>query len=829
MRSASAEFKRKMNNGGSFYQTGKVVFADGTELDLGAKDFYMAGNSFTDGAGTTAFPLGEAIAKKINISLVNDDDRFSEYDFFGAKITVYLNCALENGTESLLIGTFTVTEPEAYGTKVEVVATDDMYKADTDYLTDLEYPATIGAILTDSCSTLSIPLLSTRFTNDSFMVAEKPEGITHRQLWGMIAMIAGGNARMDERNRLQIVEYDFSYFETKQGLDGGSFKFTDGDSADGGNFTDYSSGDSIDGGDFAELNQYHYFHRSKAPTVATDDVVITGIQTEIGENVFLNGEEGYVLRIENSLIESNPEGALALIGARIIGLRFRPFTLEHASYPLAEFGDICYVSDRKGNVYQSVVTDIEFIYWGYTSIKCAADSPLRNSSKYTSGKTQAIVAARKETQKKLEAYDLQMQQLANLMSQSFGVFKTEEKQADGSVIYYMHNKPELSSSSTIWKMTADAFAVSTDGGQTWNSGMDAEGNAVVNVLSAVGINFDWAKGGTLKLGGENNVDGEMIVHNASGKEVCRISKDGLNAINAIIQGTIQSSKFVAEGTATRHAADYTEDDINRIKRIILGIVQPTIEDIEKYDFNGDACITLADQVACRRLLNGTDVSRTLDTTIAINPENAFGLLKTLGVFIATNGLYSKNINTQYLQVGGVSSDGTPSGLYVCPPPDEDGNTAGYLSGESGNFYLPHYQIQISHGVITGMFENNNYDYIVACGTSGNWTYIKWNSGLALCEHTALTGGNWYGNAWGGVYEQEDAHVSFSDYPFTFAEVPFALAARTTADTDDMNTLWSWIAMQGGNTTTPPKFQMVRGSRADIGHPYLKMIAIGRWK
>lgn len=776
MRSASAEFKRKMNNGGSFYQTGKVVFADGTELDLGAKDFYMAGNSFTDGAGTTAFPLGEAIAKKINISLVNDDDRLSEYDFFGAKITLYLNCDLSNGTESLLIGTFTVTEPEAYGTKVEVVATDDMYKADTDYSTELSFPASLVTILTDSCSTLSIPLLSTRFTNDSFMVAEKPEGITHRQLWGMIAMIAGGNARMDERNRLQIVEYDFSYFETKQGLDGGSFKFTDGDTADGGNFTDYSSGDSIDGGDFAELNQYHYFHRSKAPTVATDDVVITGIQTEIGENVYLNGEEGYVLRIENSLIESNPEGALALIGARIIGLRFRPFTLEHASYPLAEFGDICYVSDRKGNVYQSVVTDIEFIYWGYTSIKCAADSPLRNSSKYTSGKTQAVVAARKETQKKIEAYDLQMQQLTNLMSQSFGVFKTEEKQADGSVIYYMHNKPELSSSSTIWKMTADAFAVSTDGGKTWNAGMDAEGNAVVNVLSAVGINFDWAKGGTLKLGGENNIDGEMIVHDASGKEVCRISKDGLNAINAIIQGVITSQEGTIGGFTINEKALYNgRDGVDSDKDgIYLGT-----------DGIG---IGSNDESLPFRIYNG----------------DYYTDLRGGGM-----NVYDQDTGKMRIHIG-------PLGMLL---KDVDGNTVSRITQVDANIPILR---------ILALSDEPVADIIISKGTSGNWQYVKWASGLALCVHTALTGGNWYGNAWGGVYDDDNAVVTFSDYPFEFVDVPFAFAARTKAD-GDTNTLWTMISMTGGSETTPPKFQMVRGSQATIGHPYLKMIAIGRWK
>jgi hypothetical protein len=35
-------------------------------------------------------------------------------------------------------------------------------------------------------------------------------------------------------------------------------------------------------------------------------------------------------------------------------------------------------------------------------------------------------------------------------------------------------------------------------------------------MSAIGINFDWAHGGTLTLGGENNVDGKQYVKDSKG-------------------------------------------------------------------------------------------------------------------------------------------------------------------------------------------------------------------------------------------------------------------------------------------------------------------------
>ena len=85
------------------------------------------------------------------------------------------------------------------------------------------------------------------------------------------------------------------------------------------------------------------------------------------------------------------------------------------------------------------------------------------------------------------------QQLASLLTRSFGVFKTEQLMGDGSTVYYLHDRPELSESVNIWKLTGSAFAVSSDGGETWNAGVDAEGNVVLNILSAIGIDASWIK------------------------------------------------------------------------------------------------------------------------------------------------------------------------------------------------------------------------------------------------------------------------------------------------------------------------------------------------
>lgn len=162
-------------------------------------------------------------------------------------------------------------------------------------------------------------------------------------------------------------------------------------------------------------------------------------------------------------------------------------------------------------------------------VRCDAETPSRNSSKRYSQETKTIVESRKKIEKKLTAYNIAVQQLTNLMANSFGVFKSEEVQEDGSTIYYMHDKPTLAESQTIWKMTSDTFTVSTDGGQTWNAGFDSNGNAVVNILNAIGVNADWVNAGTLR--------GIEIITNRGKIAGLNITERGLASDNDVVSIT----------------------------------------------------------------------------------------------------------------------------------------------------------------------------------------------------------------------------------------------------------------------------------------------------
>ena len=378
---------------------------------------------------------------------------------------------------------------------------------------------------------------------------------------------------------------------------GGSFDnsenaefYVDGDNIDGGNFDDYSSGNTFDSGTFLSMDDFHMFYDFLSPPQTdADDVVITGIQiTDTAGKTHLCGEEGYILSIENQLAKGNEQSAVNAIGKLINGFKFRAFSGEYIGYPLAEFGDICYVIDQNGNTYQSILTDITYRFNGKTSLKCSADSPLRNSSKdaYNSDYIKAVIAARNYTDQEMSAYDLVVQQMSQLAANTLGFHETKIIQDDGSVIVYRHDKPKLSESKIVYKSGIDGFFVTRsytgkDSTTVWKAGFDSNGNAALNILSVIGIHWDWAYGGTLTLGGEDNKNGVLRILNANGAQIGKWDNTGADITGTV--KTITSNGVYAKITGQDIAFINGGDDINEQVLMQMGAAISTDSNVADID------------------------------------------------------------------------------------------------------------------------------------------------------------------------------------------------------------------------------------------------------
>lgn len=528
-----------------------IVTASGEKIPISDSELWANGfevNDSTSSNGT--FTIGALIAGKLKIKLNNIYEDYSKYDFDKASVTAYVSKSFSDGTsEKLKIGEYRVSETSYDGSLITLTCLDNINNFNREYDSNLSYPTTAYEVVRDACIKCDVPFTMARFDNSDYTINEIPsdnQKLTYGQVIAYILQLSGLWGKCGHDGELLIGWYDMSQFDSK-GYDGGTFStkttpYSDGDALNGGNFTDYSSGDTADGGTFTEARNYHNIYTQKDLNVATDDVVITGVKVTVTSkedktkdvNV-LAGKEGYAVSIsDNPFISADKAQAVAnYIFKRIGGMRFRPLDATLLSNPLIESGDVALVTDRKQNTYSCFISNRTFTVGSGTKISCDAENASRNSADKFSSETKAVVQARKVAQAQLSVYDKQMQLLTQLMSQSLGLFKTEQVQEDGSIIYIMHNKADLNSSNIQWKMTANGMAVSSDYGKTWNAGIDKDGNAIFNIMSAIGINFDWAHGGTLTLGGENNVSGVQYVKDAKGKTLVTLDNKGLTLDSSV--------------------------------------------------------------------------------------------------------------------------------------------------------------------------------------------------------------------------------------------------------------------------------------------------------
>lgn len=527
-----------------------IVTASGEKIPVSDSELWANGfevNDSTSSNGT--FTIGALIAGKLKIKLNNIYEDFSKYDFDKATVTAYVSKSFSDGTtEKLKIGEYRVSETSYDGSLITLTCLDNINNFNREYDSNLSYPTTAYEVVRDACIKCDVPFTMARFDNSDYVINEIPsdnQKLTYGQVIAYILQLSGLWGKCGHNGELLIGWYDMSQFES-QNYNGGTFStkttpYSDGDNVDGGTFK-YSDGDNADGGTFTEARNYHNIYTQKDLNVATDDVVITGVKVIVTSKEdktkdvnALAGKEGYVVSIpDNPFILADKAQTVAnYIFKKIGGMRFRPLDATLLSNPLIESGDVALVTDRKQNTYSCFISNRTFTVGSGTKISCDAENASRNSADKFSNETKAIVQARKVAQAQLSVYDKQMQLLTQLMSQSLGLFKTEQKQEDGSIIYIMHNKADLNSSNIQWKMTANGMAVSSDYGKTWNAGVDKDGNAVFNIMSAIGINFDWAHGGTLTLGGENNVSGVQYVKDAKGKTLVILDNKGLTLDSSV--------------------------------------------------------------------------------------------------------------------------------------------------------------------------------------------------------------------------------------------------------------------------------------------------------
>lgn len=560
MRNLSSRWKEKVKNGMDvhYLKYADITLTDGTVLNLTNADLWQNGMTFEDSvSGDSSFDIGSAIINVLTLSINNFEGQYFDYDFEGAEVICYVGLQIEDEDTSELLDsageqildstgntiivhkntviektrictTTVVEQPEDETVTIDLTCEDNMRKFDRNYSdSKLKYPATRGQIIRDACEVCGVALQTYHFDHDDYIVQTRPsdDALTFRQVLQWVAQIGCQWLRCDEYGRLCVKWYD------------------------------------TEKADAQEIDTTYSF------TPQHTDVVITGIQvTEYSDSSdeepesYMAGTQGYVLAIsDNKLIRKGDGQTVAsMIAEKCVGMSFRPFESECPTDVALEAGDAITIEDRNGYLYSTYLTTTTLQPGAGQNIACNAKSTAKNSSTRYSQITQVYVTARKMVKAEKTAREKALEEFGKRIDSATGVYTTVQKQADGSDIFYLHDKPTLAESKAIWKMTSEAWGVSTDGGQTWNGGMTVDGDTIVRILNAVGVNADWINAGAITV---KDANGNILFQVDMDTKKVIISGDsvviGGKTASKALSDNLQESKDYSDGKLADYADTVT--------------------------------------------------------------------------------------------------------------------------------------------------------------------------------------------------------------------------------------------------------------------------------
>lgn len=613
MRKLSNRWKEKVKNGMDvqYLKYADITLTDGTVLNLTSANLWQNGMEFEDSVSNdSSFDIGSAIINVLNLSINNFDGEYSDYDFEGAEVICYVGLQIENEDTSELLDsageqildstgdtiivhknaviektricTVTVIEqPEDETVTIDLTCEDNMRKFDRNYSdSKLKYPATRGQIVRDACEVCGVTLQTLNFYRDDYIVQNRPndEALTFRQVLQWVAQIGCQWMRCDEYGRLCVNWYGFVNEEELTVDELGVLKTQDGSNVNL-NFSNSDGALSADNGTLLEndgiLRLFATDEKGNISEIKTTygftphhtDVVITGVKvTEYSESfsdnpqTYMTGTEGYVLGISgNKLIRVGDGQTIAsMIAEKCVGMRFRPFESECPTDVALEAGDSLIIVDRNGKIYTSLLTTTTLKPGSGQKIACNAKSAAKNSSTRYSQATQAFVAAKNMVKQEKTEREKALEEFGKRIDSATGVYTTVETQEDGSQIFYLHDKPTLAESKAVWKMTSEAWGVSTDGGQTWNGGMTVDGDTIVRILTAVGLNADWINTGAITV---KDKSGNIIFQVDMDTKKVIISGDhvqiGGKTATKAISDSLAESKAYSDGKLADYANTVT--------------------------------------------------------------------------------------------------------------------------------------------------------------------------------------------------------------------------------------------------------------------------------
>lgn len=413
--------------------------------------------------------VGSAVAAELTLKLKNDDGKYDNTVFEGAEVFVKIGIKKWDAHrwENAVIhwipcGYFTIDEPPRALSTITISALDRMILFDKTVDTSkLSFPMTVADLLNKICTICGVTLATdiTRLPNKDYQITEYPEGqdLTYRTLLQWCAALTGTCAFMNYDGNLELKWYEQ---------------------------TDLTISPS---------ERYN-------SDMQENDVAITGVYFKDAANTeYIAGTDDYCLDLSsNGLLQDNVQVVLDTLYVSLKGFSYRPYTATIKSAPYIYPMDMIHYEDAKGEVHDTIITNVTFGMNLSTSI--AGKGETTQKQKYSQGggltKQQATILEklRENLDKAMTAKEQAQLELNRLLSNSLGLNIVTIPQDDGTQVYYFCDGETLESSNIIYTFKANGFAWTkswNDGNPVWKYGFSKDGNAIYNMLAAYKISTEY--------------------------------------------------------------------------------------------------------------------------------------------------------------------------------------------------------------------------------------------------------------------------------------------------------------------------------------------------
>lgn len=413
--------------------------------------------------------VGSAVAAELTLKLKNDDGKYDNTVFEGAEVFVKIGIKKWDAHrwENAVIhwipcGYFTIDEPPRALSTITISALDRMILFDkTVDISKLSFPMTVADLLNKICTICGVTLATdiTRLPNKDYQITAYPEGqdLTYRTLLQWCVALTGTCAFMNYDGNLELKWYEQ---------------------------TDLTISPS---------ERYN-------SDMQENDVAITGIYFKDAANTeYIAGTDDYCLDLSsNGLLQDNVQVVLDTLYVSLKGFSYRPYTATIKSAPYIYPMDMIHYEDAKGEVHDTIITNVTFGMNLSTSI--AGKGETTQKQKYSQGggltKQQATILEklRENLDKAMTAKEQAQLELNRLLSNSLGLNIVTIPQDDGTQVYYFCDGETLESSNIIYTFKANGFAWTkswNDGNPVWKYGFSKDGNAIYNMLAAYKISTEY--------------------------------------------------------------------------------------------------------------------------------------------------------------------------------------------------------------------------------------------------------------------------------------------------------------------------------------------------